>query len=95
MSMHNDSMKNGALNAGTTALHQELFFRPTPGLARSETPIRGLYLASASAHPGGAVHGACGSNAARAALAEQHPIGRVIAAPTRRLVERALLGPNR
>jgi phytoene dehydrogenase-like protein len=95
MSMHNDSMKNGALNAGTTALHQELFFRPTPGLARSETPIRGLYLASASAHPGGAVHGACGSNAARAALAEQHPIGRVIAAPTRRLVERALLGPDR
>jgi phytoene dehydrogenase-like protein len=27
-----------------------------------------LYLASASAHPGGGVHGACGSNAARAAI---------------------------
>ncbi len=94
MNLHNDSMKNGALNAGTTALHQELFFRPTPGLARAETPIRGLYLASASAHPGGAVHGACGSNAARAALAEQNVVGRVLAAPARKLVERALLGPD-
>jgi len=44
-------------------------FRPIPGLGRAETPIRGLYLASASAHPGGGVHGACGSNAARACLA--------------------------
>ena len=31
--------------------------------------MRGLYLGSASAHPGGGVHGGCGSNAARAALA--------------------------
>ena len=28
--------------------------------------VRGLYLGSASAHPGGGVHGACGANAARA-----------------------------
>jgi phytoene dehydrogenase-like protein len=39
-----------------------------PGLGRAETAIKSLYLASASAHPGGGVHGACGSNAARAAL---------------------------
>mgnify|MGYP003405532309 CR=1 FL=1 len=35
----------------------------------AESPIRRLYVASASAHPGAAVHGACGANAARAALA--------------------------
>lgn len=95
MEASNESLKNGALNDGTTALHQELVFRPTPGLGRAETPIRGLYLASASAHPGGAVHGACGSNAARAALAEQSPVGRVIGPPARKLIERALLGPDR
>jgi phytoene dehydrogenase-like protein len=62
------NLVGGALNGGTTAVHQQLVFRPTPGLGRPETPIAGLYLASSSAHPGGAVHGACGANAARAAL---------------------------
>jgi phytoene dehydrogenase-like protein len=62
------NLNRGALNGGTTAVHQQLFFRPTPGLGRPETPVAGLYLASSSAHPGGAVHGACGANAARAAL---------------------------
>jgi phytoene dehydrogenase-like protein len=58
----------GAINAGTAGIHQQLVFRPFPGLGRPETPIPGLYLAGASAHPGGGVHGACGWNAARAAL---------------------------
>ncbi|MFF5760676.1 NAD(P)/FAD-dependent oxidoreductase [Streptomyces longwoodensis] len=58
----------GAINGGTTALHQQLFFRPVPGTGRPETPVSGLYLASAGAHPGGGVHGAPGANAARAAL---------------------------
>jgi phytoene dehydrogenase-like protein len=65
---HDENLVNGALNGGTAALHQQLVFRPAPGLGRPETPIRGLYLGSASAHPGGGVHGACGANAARAAL---------------------------
>ena len=63
------NLRHGAINAGTSALHQQLVFRPVPGLARSETPIANLYLAGASAHPGGGVHGACGANAARSAIA--------------------------
>jgi phytoene dehydrogenase-like protein len=62
------SLVGGSLNGGTAALDQQLIFRPIPGVGRASTPISGLYLASASAHPGGSVHGACGMNAARAAL---------------------------
>lgn len=62
------NLRHGAINGGTTALHQQLVFRPVPGTGRPETPVRGLYLASSGAHPGGAVHGAPGANAARAAL---------------------------
>ncbi|MBD9734904.1 NAD(P)/FAD-dependent oxidoreductase [Streptomyces sp. H28] len=62
------NLHGGAINGGTAAMHQQLFFRPLPGTARPETPVPGLYLASASAHPGGGVHGAPGANAARAAL---------------------------
>ena len=62
------NLVGGAVNGGTAQIHQQLVFRPTPGLGRTETPIDGLYLASASAHPGGGVHGACGANAAHAAL---------------------------
>jgi phytoene dehydrogenase-like protein len=63
------NLVGGSVNGGTAALDQQVIFRPIPGLGRANTPIRGLYLASASAHPGGSVHGACGMNAARAALA--------------------------
>lgn len=63
------NLVGGAINGGTSQLHQELVFRPIPGLGRAETQIRNLYLGSASAHPGGGVHGAPGMNAARAAVA--------------------------
>ncbi|MCW2747135.1 MAG: dependent oxidoreductase [Nocardioidaceae bacterium] len=63
------NLVGGSINGGTSQLHQELIFRPTPGLGRAETQIKSLYLGSASAHPGGGVHGAPGMNAARAALA--------------------------
>ncbi len=69
MQQRDENLVNGALNGGTSGLQQQLVFRPVPGLGRAETPIKNLYLGSASAHPGGGVHGACGSNAARAALA--------------------------
>ena len=65
---HDPSLVDGAIAGGTTAMHQQLVFRPFPGTGRPETPVRSLYLASASAHPGGGVHGAPGANAARAAL---------------------------
>jgi phytoene dehydrogenase-like protein len=65
----NAALVGGGISGGTAQLHQELVFRPVPGLGRAETGVRGLYLGSSSAHPGGGVHGAPGNNAARAALA--------------------------
>jgi phytoene dehydrogenase-like protein len=62
------SLLGGAINGGTSQLHQQFVFRPVPGLGRPETGIARLYLASSSAHPGGGVHGAAGWNAARVAL---------------------------
>jgi phytoene dehydrogenase-like protein len=70
------NLVGGAINGGTSQLQQELVLRPVPGLARAETPVRGLYLGSASAHPGGGVHGGPGANAARAALAH-HRLSRL------------------
>ncbi len=68
----NANLVGGAINGGTAQAHQQLVFRPTSGhLGRPETPIGGLYLASASAHPGGGVHGGPGANAARTAIAHR------------------------
>ena len=87
----NANLVGGAVNGGTAQLHQQLVFRPIPGLARAETPVRGLYLGSASAHPGGGVHGACGANAARAALAhERLQRARVVAASAAGRIARRL-----
>jgi len=79
---HDQNLIGGSVNGGTAQIHQQLVFRPAPGLARPETHVDGLYLASAAAHPGGGVHGACGANAARAAL---NPLAR-------RIVPRAVRG---
>jgi phytoene dehydrogenase-like protein len=63
------NLVGGAVNGGTSQLHQELVFRPVPAMrGRAATGVPGLFLASASAHPGGGVHGAAGANAARAAI---------------------------
>lgn len=64
----NANLRGGAVGGGTQQLHQQLVFRPVPGLGRPSTPVAGLYLAGASAHPGAGVHGSCGANAAQAAL---------------------------
>jgi phytoene dehydrogenase-like protein len=74
MEAANRNLVGGAINGGTAQLHQQLVFRPTPSLARPETPVEGLFLASASAHPGGGVHGAPGAHAVHAALRAQRPV---------------------
>jgi phytoene dehydrogenase-like protein len=71
----NANLFRGALNGGTAALHQQLVWRPVAGLGRPETPVDGLYLASASAHPGGGVHGGPGTLAARTALRDAGVLG--------------------
>jgi phytoene dehydrogenase-like protein len=72
----NPNLVNGAVGAGTAGIHQQLIFRPVVGLGRAETPIDGLYLAGAAAHPGGGVHGGPGGNAAVAALRRAGLTGR-------------------
>jgi phytoene dehydrogenase-like protein len=87
------NLSGGAINGGTTALHQQLVFRPLPGTGRPETPVPGLFLASAGAHPGGGVHGAPGANAARAALHRHRPPG--LARAQRLLTRRDRTGTRR
>jgi phytoene dehydrogenase-like protein len=66
----NPNLVGGDLGGGSMALDQQLVFRPVPGWFRYATPVRGLYLCSASAHPGGGVHGMAGRNCARRVLTD-------------------------
>jgi phytoene dehydrogenase-like protein len=66
-----ENLVGGDLGGGSAQLQQQLIFRPAFPYFRYRTPVRGLYLASASTHPGAGVHGACGFNAAHAALSDQ------------------------
>lgn len=61
----NPNLVGGDINGGVADWRQ-LLARPTWRLHR--TPLKGLYLCSASTPPGGGVHGLCGYYAARAAL---------------------------
>jgi phytoene dehydrogenase-like protein len=63
----NANLVGGDVGGGSYAMDQ-LIFRPLPSLQPYATPLRGLYIGSASAFPGGAVHGIPGHAAARAAL---------------------------
>lgn len=68
------NLVGGDINGGTAQLHQLAMFRPIPAhFGRPQTPVAGLYLASAAAHPAGGVHGAPGAIAARAALLRSTP----------------------
>ncbi len=63
----NANFVGGDIGSGVTDLRQ-LFARPT--WSTYSTPVRGLYLCSASTPPGVGVHGMCGYFAARRALAD-------------------------
>jgi phytoene dehydrogenase-like protein len=64
----NENLVGGDLGGGSAHFSHQLFWRPAFPYFRYRTPVPGVYLCSASAHPGAGVHGACGFNAARAAL---------------------------
>ena len=59
-----ENLVGGDLGGGSAQFDHQLFFRPAFPYFRYRTPVRGLYLCSASTHPGAGVHGACGFNAA-------------------------------
>jgi phytoene dehydrogenase-like protein len=64
----NRNLIGGDVGGGSYRLSQ-VIFRPVPRLSPYRTPVQGLYIGSAAAFPGGAVHGVPGDAAARAALA--------------------------
>jgi phytoene dehydrogenase-like protein len=61
-------LTEGNIFHGDLNLDQLFFMRPVPGWSQYRTPIKGLYLCGAGAHPGGGVTGAPGRNAAMQAL---------------------------
>ena len=62
----NENLIGGDINGGAFTLEQ-FVLRPT--WREYATPLKGVYLCSSSTLPGGGVHGMCGYNAARVALA--------------------------
>lgn len=67
MENYNPNYIGGDITGGVEDLHQ-LFARPAGWLKPYTTPIKGVYLCSASTPPGGGVHGMCGYHAAHAFL---------------------------
>ncbi len=58
----------GNIMQGSMSLSSMFSLRPVAGFADYRTPIDGLFLCGAAAHPGGGVMGAAGLNAAREML---------------------------
>jgi phytoene dehydrogenase-like protein len=61
-------LTEGNIFHGDLRLEQLFFMRPVPGWSQYRTPIDGLYLCGAGAHPGGGVTGAPGRNSAHQVL---------------------------
>lgn len=64
-------LTGGNIMQGTMSLSSMFSLRPVAGFADYRTPIRGLYVCGAAAHPGGGVMGAAGMNAAREILRDR------------------------
>ena len=64
-------LHKGNIFHGAMAPHQLAYSRPAPGWSAHRTPVCGLYLGGAGAHPGGGVMGAPGRNAAAAVLRDR------------------------
>jgi phytoene dehydrogenase-like protein len=61
-------LTEGNIFHGDLNLEQLFFMRPVAGWSQYRTPLEGLYLCGAGAHPGGGVTGAPGRNAAQQVL---------------------------
>lgn len=57
-------LTQGNIFQGELSLSQLFFFRPAPGLAQYQTPVRNYYQCGSAAHPGGGISGAPGRLAA-------------------------------
>ena len=66
-------LTGGNIFQGAMTPGQLFSLRPVPGHAGYRTPIGGLYLCGAAAHPGGGVMGTPGYNAAREILRARRP----------------------
>lgn len=64
---YNSNLVGGDITGGANMFSQ-VFSRPVLSVDPYKTPVKGLYLCSASTPPGAGVHGMCGHNAAKSAL---------------------------
>jgi phytoene dehydrogenase-like protein len=91
-------LTGGNIFHGAMTLSQVFGERPASGWSDYRSPLRGLYLCGAGAHPGGGVMGVPGHNAARTLAADLRGDAPAPAAPRRRAgvppVERLMANPR-
>jgi phytoene dehydrogenase-like protein len=77
------NLSGGNIFQGAMTPGQLFAFRPVPGYARYRTPVDGLYICGAAAHPGGGVMGTPGLNAAREILGHRSLRARIASSRSR------------